>query len=573
MAHFDPSASSSGSPLRAATMFVCLAALLIYYLLFDFSGLSSAEGMDQAQLARPQAMADSMAAKGDLPIGVIEDNQYAPLYPVMLSLVMRGFQSHWSYTGESKESVYYMDRVVAAFSMALFFCALAVNYLFLSRLFDRQIAGWTVILLLFCESLWQFTQSGLPQMLMLLLFSLAMYALYNASEQDREGKPGAAMSLLGAGIALGLLALAHLLTLWLAAGCIAFCALTFQRKWRAGLILLLVTGLFVAPWLYWNVQRFGNVMGAGKAMLYAGLGGGSSEASLLRSLDGGGASLRVADFIKKVSLLSLAQISEMMTYLGGIIAAPLFFVALIHQFKREGIRNFRWAVLLVWVAAVFGMACFGLPEKQADSNQLHLLFIPLMTGYGLALLTVLWSRLRLNPMLPMANNGAFLIVLLLSALPFALNLPSKFLQNATKATARAQWPPYYPLLLAKVGESTKPEEVMVSDMPWATAWYMDRKSLYLPLNAAQFQAIEKTQNGLKVNFTGFLFTPLTTNLQFGDEVLSKDYIPWSPMIMNWGLRTTLGVDTMANSKFPYKEAHSIYQNWIVLFVKPGTLKS
>ena len=43
------------------------------------------------------------------------------------------------------------------------------------------------------------------------------------------------------------------------------------------------------------------------------------------------------------------------------------------------------------------MAVYGIPEELGvAANQLHLLFVPLMTCYGLAFLLVQWNRLEIE---------------------------------------------------------------------------------------------------------------------------------------------------------------------------------
>ena len=48
----------------------------------------------------------------------------------------------------------------------------------------------------------------------------------------------------------------------------------------------------------------------------------------------------------------------------------------------------------MWFVGSIGMALFGLTAQSTDSNQLHILFSPIMTAYGLAFFSILWSRLE-----------------------------------------------------------------------------------------------------------------------------------------------------------------------------------
>ena len=75
----------------------------------------------------------------------------------------------------------------------------------------------------------------------------------------------------------------------------------------------------------------------------------------------------------------------------------MFFAALLHPFKQTETAVLRWMILAMWGGAVVGMAIFGINEEEGlAANQLHLIFIPLMTCYGLAYLLVQWNRLGIQ---------------------------------------------------------------------------------------------------------------------------------------------------------------------------------
>ena len=74
------------------------------------------------------------------------------------------------------------------------------------------------------------------------------------------------------------------------------------------------------------------------------------------------------------------------------------------HFKRKSIADFRWAILLMWVSTAFGLAFFGITTKPLYPNQLHLLFAPIMTAYGLAFISILWARLDFVGSSPILQN-------------------------------------------------------------------------------------------------------------------------------------------------------------------------
>ena len=57
----------------------------------------------------------------------------------------------------------------------------------------------------------------------------------------------------------------------------------------------------------------------------------------------------------------------------------------------------RWLILAMWFGSIVRMALYGINEEQGvTANQLHLLFVPIMTCFGLAFLLVHWSRLEIS---------------------------------------------------------------------------------------------------------------------------------------------------------------------------------
>ena len=55
---------------------------------------------------------------------------------------------------------------------------------------------------------------------------------------------------------------------------------------------------------------------------------------------------------------------------GSIVVAPLFFLSLLHPFKRPEIAHFRWCILSMWLFGVMGMTIYGIPEGILDPNQI-----------------------------------------------------------------------------------------------------------------------------------------------------------------------------------------------------------
>jgi hypothetical protein len=145
-------------------------------------------------------------------------------------------------------------------------------------------------------------------------------------------------------------------------------------------------------------------------------------------------------FLINTAANMLRQVNELYNNLGAILVAPLFFFALLHPFKREAIAKFRWIVLLMWIMGALGMATFGLSYSALDANQLHVLFAPVMTAYGLAFVSILWARIDLPAGSALMRYGHFVIVVLISAGPLILTIPRGLTQAiATQDRAKAVW--------------------------------------------------------------------------------------------------------------------------------------
>jgi len=263
----------------------------------------------------------------------------------------------------------------------------------------------------------------------------------------------------------------------------------------------------------------GQPFGTGFYVLYNGLGSGT-EASIMRVHDLGSAPLSLDGLLLRILGTTLVQTSELLPFLGGILAAPLFFVALLHPFKRPSIANFRWGITLMWLFAALGMAVFGIDrQRQLHPNQIHILFAPVMSAYGLAFISILWSRLEAINAIPYLRNAHYFAVVVLSAAPMILSAPDKIKTGMyTADRGYPQWPPYLPsvlndnipkLLAPGEGEAAT-TRVVVSDQPWAVAWYADEISLWLPKTKRGFEQLEDRAGALGTPFAGILVSPSST---------------------------------------------------------------
>ncbi len=524
-----------------------------------FRGLSHEKAIEQAQISREIARGNGFTTKmirpaalwlfeknmGRFPVDAQPDIYHAPLNPYINAAVFKmtdalndmlnkgsakreklGWFTYEKIMG-TKELIYAYDKFIAGVQVFFFLLAVLVSYFTARRLFDDRLAAFAACMMLVCERFWEFSMCGLPQMLMLFLFSGAMYALVRAIEVKCLNKsPMGWLSLVA--VLFGVLALTNAITIWVFAGTLLFAAFYFRPLGRDVAIMALIFVVMYTPWLMRNQAVCGTPVGLG---WYSGLHQlRGTEWTLMRGLEVSLEGLSPLTFRSKVQGQTIEQLGMLYTYLGHALMAPVFFVSLLHIFKRPETSHFRWAILCMWLFGVVGMSVFGMSDQSAfQANDLHVLFIPLMICYGLAFVLVMWTRLEIN--IKLVRLGFLGLLFFLTALPFIDN----FLQMMRGPGMRVQWPPYVPPYIAIMGGEkgkgwTTEEEIIASDMPWAVAWYADRKSLWLPKTIQDFVTLNDYKS-LKGNIVGLYLTPVSGNRAFLADIVKGEYSEWAPFIL------------------------------------------
>ncbi len=547
--------------LRGSVIAVVIIAVALVYLGWRFRGFALPEAMDQAQVAReiarghgwstqflrPLALWQFAENKLPLPKDDFPDTYNAPLPPLVNSLAIKLAGDKVKF-GEH-EYIAPSERLIVALSMLCFLASIGVEYLLLRRLFDARLAFWASSATLVSDLCWQFTLSGLPQMLMLLIFNGALYSLVRALQNHRalesarsqgvepsvpsprEGKPPETarpgkvlLWMAAAGVLFGLLTLSHAITIWLFAGALIYSAIHFRRRGPVVLILLLAFALVYAPWMARNYRVSGSAFGLAQYELYGGVV--TSTSQRMRSVtDPMTSSVQPYFFRPKIQHGICDQLNQLTGSLGGNVLAVAFFLGLVHVFRRAEVNSFRWAVLLMWGLAVFGMGLAAPGDTDAalaiGPNQIGVLFLPVMLGFGLAYVLVLFSR-RESASGAVAQLVFFATLFVVSALPLVFSL----LPNNGSPF---QYPPYFEPGINRLAAWTNPGEIIVSDMPWAVAWYADRKSLWLPNKIKEITDLGDNSR-LPGSVAGVFLTPISRNTPLFTSVIRGEYSDYQPLI-------------------------------------------
>ena len=518
--------------IRRGLIATAILTIVIYHM-WNFRGLATSQAMDQAQIGReivngrgwrtnvvrPRAIAQLQRAGHNVDEKVSYDTYHAPLPSLVNAIALLPVKSHLHMT--PRDPIFIGDKAIAIMSILLFIGSVVVLFFIARRLFDQRLALLACGLVLLCDMMWQFSLSGLPQMLMLLLFNATLYAMIRCVEAHTAGQP-LTFWLVAVGAGFGLLALTHALTIWMFVAALAFCIFAFRPRWRSAGIVALVFVVIYTPWLVRTYAVSGNVGGVAIYSILHGIG--QSEAAHMRSMDLYEADARLAVFRRKFTLNLLEQSNALFGYLGGSVVAMMFFLALLHRFKRREATTVHWMLLSMWVGALAGMVVYGVTTEQGvAANNLHLLFMPIMTCYGLAFLLVHWGRLDIN--LSFARTAFIAGLYLLCALPMIIATP---LFSGRKIAVR--WPPYLPPYVAVLNEWMDPGEVIASDMPWAVAWYSDRRALWLPETVQTFIELSDYRlAGGPIN--GIYLTPISGSQNTLGDILRGEYRDWSGVIL------------------------------------------
>lgn len=517
---------------RRGLAVLIVAALALFYFIYEFSGLATSQAMDQAQigrhiasghgwrtnLIRPRAIGQLQNRGKSVPEKIWYDTYNAPLPSLVNAIALFPVKSHWKMTPQ--DITYVGDKAIVFVSILFFIGSVIVLYFIARRLFDPRVALLSCWLVLICDTIWQYSLSGLPQMLLLFLFSLTIYCLLRAmSAQFGGGAVGIWLAL--AGFGFGLLALTHALTIWIFVAAFIYCAFFFKPRFYAAVIVLLPFLILYTPWLVRNYLICGQPGGVAVYSVLDGIR--QSESAWMRGIGLDLVGISPGFFRDRITSEFTRQLGRLFEYFGWSVVAPLFFVSLLHRFKRPETAAMRWLLLFMWIGAVAGMTVYGMREElHFAANQLHLLFIPIMTCFGFAFLLVLWNRLEID--LGAARIGFLVLLFVLCGWSMIYTL------TLAPRKSPMRWPPYIPPYIAALNDWMGPEEITASDMPWAIAWYADRPALWLPESVKimgdlnDYRVLAKPINGLYL-------TSLSGGQNTLDDILKGEYKDWAPVIL------------------------------------------
>ncbi len=523
----------AGSSKTIVVLRLIVAALLAFMCLFKlyitYRGLDQPTAMDQAQIARSLARGEGFETRLLRPINLMQvyeqgtrkgaepadlrtlrDTTHAPLNIVAMAVALK-VTGYDDFSGNRMTDgyVYAADRVISATSMLFFITAIVLAYMLIARLFDEIVASASSCFLIFSDLLLNYSVSGLPQPLMLCFMLAGLHMLLSAIRSHEAGEPYWTLFYVTLTfVCMGLMVLTSWMGLWVVAGLLLYICMKFRPMGAyavvAGVILLLLLS-------YSAVQNYlytGSIFGNALLGLYNSFGGGEEFA--MRAANLNNMPLQSQSFVLRFIGHTFAQLRGLYVNMGSILVVPFFFLAIFHRFRRNDVQDMKWAVFSMWAVSCVGMALFGIDTPE-NPSQLAFLYAPLFVAFGVSLLFNFLSRINLEGTTFNQLRGLTLfLMLVVSAGPFITTLPENIYRGIwIGERGRPHFPPYYPPAInGPLVDITSPNHVIVTDQPWAVAWYADRRALWIPTSVDDLVTfVEPALKASGVELQGFLITP------------------------------------------------------------------
>ena len=568
--------------LRYFALVVGVVALALLYDLRAYRNLATPEAMDSAQLARnisagegyktlflrpfslylvqKHAAAKNPDTDTNAPLDLARittahpDISNPPVYPLLLAGLMKVLPFDYTvnlktpfWTNNGNFWRYQPDFLIALFNETLLLVIVGLTFFLAKSLFDSNVAWLSAILVLGCELLWRFSTSGLSTMLLLVIFMGLVLFLLEIERSARESKPRPKWVfglVVAVGVLTGIGALTRYAFGWTIIPTVLF-LLFFSGPRRLGHVLaaLLAFTLVLTPWIIRNEVVSGTPFGTASFALVKGTFV-FPQFKLERSV---APELTRAIWLKPYTQKLFGNLrgslnSDLLKSTGGWVAA-LFFAGLFIGFRSTGARRMRYFLLMCLgvfiVVQALGRTQLSELSPEINSENLLVLLVPLVIIFGVSFFFTLMSEMTLPlEQLRFAVMAGF-VTLCCSPMIFTL--------ASTKASP-VVYPPYYPPLIQQCARWMQPNELMMSDVPWAVAWYGQRQCVWLTLDAQDdFIAVNKLKPVLAL-----YLTPQTMDGKFVTEWMEAPKRSWGNFLMQ-----TL-VDKRVPDKFPLTKAPAGY---------------
>lgn len=598
-------AGKAARVMRVFLLFLAVVAITVWFDLRGYKNFNNQESMDMAQLARNLAKDRGYTTRFIRPFSIYLINRQAnqkledylntlpqnralwtieqqekvrkildstslnaphpdiynpPVYPVVLSWLMRALPFNYTIDTETKFLRHQPELIITIFNQLLFFIAVWMAFALASRLFEEAVGWLTVVALLGSELLWRFSASGLQTMLLLVIFLSLIWTLYFIEKGAEEGlwNPVRMVFLaMIAGVIIGIGTLTKYPFAITLVPTLFFIGL-YSGLRRGLLSVLTIIGFLIvtAPWFYREYELTGSPFGAAGYSIYSGtpsFPGSTLERSLVPDFN----KVQASDIPDKLWTNVKEILETNLPFFGGSFIGAFFLAGLLIPFKRTALKRLRqFAILSILCFAIvqaLGKTALSVDSPDVNSENLMVLLSPLVFMIGCGFFYMLLEQLRADiPELRSVFIGGF--ALLMSA-PLLITLLFKPLHPIA-------YPPYYPPRIYEVGNWMEKNEFLMSDIPWAVAWYGERDCIWLTLNSAQdYETINAHRQ-----IQGLYLTSRTLDGRFLSDWVRGEYEGWGMFILDLLLKrevpTGFPLQKAPTGFFPEQLFLSDKERWI-----------
>lgn len=546
-------------------------ALAVLYDFRQFRNFSTQEAMDSAQLARNVAQGKGYTTDFIRPLSLYllqkqqklanagspalflkeahPDVTNPPVYPVLLSGWMKILPFNYAISKAGVFSRYQPEMLIALLNQLLFFAAVLMLFRLALKLFDAPVAWISAALFAGTDLYWRFSVSGLSTMLLVVLFLALAWCLVAMEQSHREGtrSPGWFIALaVVVGLIVGVCALTRYSLLALLFPMVLFFVIFFgQRRAVLSLAAVAACAIVVTPWAVRNYNLTGMPFGTATYSLFQDaplvpqLRGNKVERYLNRDFEVALAKVEVNSLGRKLMVNTAEIVREQLLSLGGNWVAAFFLVGLMVPFLNPGLNRLRvfllLSVLCLMVAQAMGKGHLSTDSPDLNTENLLPIVAPLVFMFGVAMFFLLLDQIEI-PYPPARSLVTSAFGLFMCApLVFALLPPKSF---------PIAYPPYWPPLLQDVSNWMKKDELMMSDMPWAIAWYGNRRCLWSTLDAPSDLRTARQSDFFDIHdyqkpIQGILLTRLTTDAKWFSQMLQGQDFAWGKFMLECLLRTNV----------------------------------
>jgi hypothetical protein len=498
--------------LKRVTVCLAFAALALYFnLTHQFEGFASPEGMETAHLARRLSAGKGYTTESIRPLVLhflqeadpakksqvlqhpVPDLSHAPGYPVLLAGLMKVLPIRFA-ANRDAPWVFPPETWIRGINEVIFFLAALALFHVARRLFDSAVAWLSAVVFSGTELYWKFSGEALPTMWLILLFLLLVWCLLALDERERRQPAaglGASLALAAvAGAVAGIGALSLYSFAWILVPVLIFEGVFFSRaRYRLALATAIAFLAVLTPWVARNAVLSQTCFGtAGYALVENTP---RLEADTLeRTFDPTSAFANTTphDVIDKLIVNGGEILKDALPRLGGNWASAFFLCGLLLPFRSPALQRIRlWLVGTLLLLALIQAGCqthVSADQPVINSENLLVILSPLVLVFGVGVFFTLMEHIV--PADPGSRRGVvgLFAVVLCAPLLLALIGPPKF----------DPYSPYAPYHIEKTAAMMREDELMISDIPWAVAWYGDRACGWLPLNDdAAFQELNALQ--------------------------------------------------------------------------------